>query len=171
MLLRCLLPLALLPLAAVASAACTLTDPTLTLQSYRVDAQKERIAMYWQDRHGKAWGSLRSLLAGIDGDGRVQMAMNGGIYDKAYAPLGLYIEDGKRLTPVNRSAGGGNFFIRPGGVFLVENGRAKIVPLPAYKPSPAIRYAVQSGPMLMRHQLATEALRQFAQAAQRGWYR
>jgi uncharacterized protein YigE (DUF2233 family) len=29
----------------------------------------------------------------------VQMAMNGGIYDKAYAPLGLYIEDGKRLTP------------------------------------------------------------------------
>lgn len=47
MLLRCLLPLALLPLAAVASAACTLTDPTLTLQSYRVDAQKERIAMYW----------------------------------------------------------------------------------------------------------------------------
>lgn len=103
MLLRCLLPLALLPLAAVASAACTLTDPTLTLQSYRVDAQKERIAMYWQDRHGKAWGSLRSLLAGIDGDGRVQMAMNGGIYDKAYAPLGLYIEDGKRLTPVNRS--------------------------------------------------------------------
>ncbi len=94
MLLRCLLPLALLPLAAVASAACTLTDPTLTLQSYRVDAQKERIAMYWQDRHGKAWGSLRSLLAGIDGDGRVQMAMNGGIYDKAYAPLGLYIEAG-----------------------------------------------------------------------------
>ena len=78
---------ALLPLAAVASAACTLTDPTLTLQSYRVDAQKERIAMYWQDRHGKAWGSLRSLLAGIDGDGRVQMAMNGGIYAKNYAPL------------------------------------------------------------------------------------
>lgn len=117
MLLRCLLPTALLPTAAIASAACTLTDPTLTLQSYRVDAQNERIAMYWQDRHGKAWGSLRSLLAGIDGDGRVQMAMNGGIYDKAYAPLGLYIEDGKRLTPVNRSAGGGNFFIRPGGVF------------------------------------------------------
>ena len=133
MLLRCLLPLALLPLAAVASAACTLTDPTLTLQSYRVDAQKERIAMYWQDRHGKAWGSLRSLLAGIDGDGRVQMAMNGGIYDKAYAPLGLYIEDGKRLTPVNRSAGGGNFFIRPGGVFLPKaEGAADVTRLHHY---------------------------------------
>ncbi len=118
MLLRCLLPLALLPLAAVASAACTLTDPTLTLQSYRVDAQKERIAMYWQDRHwqslgfpGFAAGGYRWRRPGADGDER------GGIYDKAYAPLGLYIEDGKRLTPVNRSAGGGNFFIRPGGAY------------------------------------------------------
>lgn len=44
MLIRCLLPQALLPLATV---ACTVTDPTLTLQSYRMDAQKERIAMYW----------------------------------------------------------------------------------------------------------------------------
>ena len=102
MLLRCLLPLALLPLAAVASAACTLTDPTLTLQSYRVDAQKERIAMYWQDRHGKAWGSLRSLLAGIDGVGRVQMAMDGGIYDKAYAPLGLDIQGADAGKPLRR---------------------------------------------------------------------
>ncbi|PCR36672.1 hypothetical protein CQA81_31310, partial [Klebsiella pneumoniae] len=52
--------------------------------------------------------------------------------------------------PVNRSAGGGNFFIRPGGVFLVENGRAKIVPAAGVaNPSPAVRYAVQSGPMLI----------------------
>ncbi len=77
MLLRCLLPLALLPSAAVASAACTLTDPTLTLQSYRVDAQKERIAMYWQDRHGKASGfpafaagGYRWRRPGADGDER-----------------------------------------------------------------------------------------------------
>ncbi|MCS6039244.1 phosphodiester glycosidase family protein [Klebsiella pneumoniae subsp. pneumoniae] len=174
MLLRCLLPLALLPLAAVASAACTLTDPTLTLQSYRVDAQKERIAMYWQDRHGKASGSLRSLLAGIDGDGRVQMAMNGGIYDKAYAPLGAVYR--RRQTadagkPLRRRR---ELFIRPGGVFLVENGRAKIVPLPAYKPSPAIRYAVQSGPMLIENGAINWRLKPSAssqQAAQRGWYR
>ena len=151
MLLRCLLPLALLPLAAVASAACTLTDPTLTLQSYRVDAQKERIAMYWQDRHGKAWGSLRSLLAGIDGDGRVQMAMNGGIYDKAYAPLGLYIEKGVQKVPLNRASGGGNFFIRPGGVFYLRGQNAGIVSINKFRPSPAIRYAVQSGPMLIEN--------------------
>ena len=151
MLLRCLLPLALLPLAAVASAACTLTDPTLTLQSYRVDAQKERIAMYWQDRHGKAWGSLRSLLAGIDGDGRVQMAMNGGIYDESYAPLGLYIENGQQKVALNLASGEGNFFIRPGGVFYVAGDKVGIVRLDAFKASKDIQFAVQSGPMLMEN--------------------
>ena len=151
MLLRRLLPLALLPFTAFTHAACTLTDPTLTLQSYTVNPQQERIVMYWQKQNGKAWGSLRSLLSDIDKDGSVQMAMNGGIYDKAYEPLGLYIENGEQIKPLNRASGGGNFFIRPGGVFLVENGRAKIEPLPAYKPSPAIRYAVQSGPMLIEN--------------------
>ena len=126
-----------------------LTDPTLTLQSYRVDAQKERIAMYWQDRHGKAWGSPAFAAGGIDGDGRVQMAMNGGIYDKAYAPLGLYIEDGKRLTPVNRFRRRRNFFIRPaaysGGKRWRKSCRCRRTNLPA------IRYAVQSGPMLIEN--------------------
>ena len=148
---RIFLALTLLPLFAVAADDCALSDPTLTVQAYTVNPQTERVKMYWQKANGEAWGTLHALLADINSQGQVQMAMNGGIYDKAYAPLGLYIEDGKRLTPVNRSAGGGNFFIRPGGEFLVENGRAKIVPLPAYKRSPAIRYAVQSGPMLIEN--------------------
>ena len=148
---RIFLALTLLPLFAVAADDCALSDPTLTVQAYTVNPQTERVKMYWQKANGEAWGTLHALLADINSQGQVQMAMNGGIYDKAYAPLGLYIEDGKRLTPVNRSAGGGNFFIRPGGVFLVANDRAKIVPLPAYKPSPAIRYAVQSGPMLIEN--------------------
>lgn len=92
-----LLPLLLLSLPAFASGKCSLTDPSLTLQSYRVDPQRERIVMYWQNEDGKARGSLRSLLADIDRNGQVQMAMNGGIYDKAYAPLGLYIEKGRQL--------------------------------------------------------------------------
>ena len=91
-----LLPLLLLSLPAFASGKCSLTDPSLTLQSYTADPQRERIVMYWQKEDGKAWGSLRSLLGDINRDGQVQMAMNGGIYDKAYAPLGLYIEKGRQ---------------------------------------------------------------------------
>ena len=79
------------------------------------------------------------------------MAMNGGIYDKAYAPLGLYIEKGRQLTPLNRASGGGNFFIRPGGVFYLRGQNAGIVSINKFRPSPAIRYAVQSGPMLIEN--------------------
>ena len=70
-----LLLLLLLSLPAFASGKCSLTDPSLTLQSYTVDPQRERIVMYWQKEDGKAWGSLRSLLADIDHNGQVQMAM------------------------------------------------------------------------------------------------
>nr|WP_221344821.1 phosphodiester glycosidase family protein [Klebsiella michiganensis] len=146
-----LLLLLLLSLPAFASGKCSLTDPSLTLQSYTVDPQRERIVMYWQKEDGKAWGSLRSLLADIDHNGQVQMAMNGGIYDKAYAPLGLYIEKGRQLTPLNRASGGGNFFIRPGGVFYLRGQNAGIVSIDKFRPSPAIRYAVQSGPMLIEN--------------------
>ncbi|VEA84502.1 protein [Escherichia coli] len=55
--------------------------------------------MYWQKANGEAWGTLHALLADINSQGQVQMAMNGGIYDESYAPLGLYIE--------KRSAEGG----------------------------------------------------------------
>ena len=146
-----LLPLLLLSLPAFASGTCSLTDPSLTLQSYTVDPQRERIVMYWQKEDGKAWGSRRALLADIDRDGQVQMAMNGGIYDKAYAPLGLYIEKGRQLTPLNRASGGGNFFIRPGGVFYLRGQNAGIVSINKFRASPAIRYAVQSGPMLIEN--------------------
>ena len=40
----------------------------------------------------KRGGTLHALLADINSQGQVQMAMNGGIYDESYAPLGLYIE-------------------------------------------------------------------------------
>lgn len=146
-----LVALMLLPFSSFAAGKCALTDPSLTLQSYAVNPQQERIAMYWKNDAGSAWGSLRSLLADINRDGRVRMAMNGGIYDKAYAPLGLYIEKGKQRVALNRASGGGNFFIRPGGVFFVKGQQAGIVSIDKYRPSPAIDYAVQSGPMLIEN--------------------
>lgn len=107
--------------------------------------------MYWQDWYGKVWGFLCLLLVGIDGDGWVQMVMNGGIYDKVYVLLGLYIEDGKWLMLVNCFVGGGNFFICFGGVFLVENGWVKIVLLLVYKFFFVICYVVQFGLMLIEN--------------------
>lgn len=146
-----LLVLATTPLLAAAASSCQLTDPTLTLQSYQADPQREHIAMYWRQPNGQDYGSLRALLAAINGDGRVRMAMNGGIYDKAYAPLGLYIEKGQQKVAVNRASGGGNFFIKPGGVFYLRGQQAGIVSLDKLKSTKGMDYAVQSGPMLIEN--------------------
>lgn len=146
-----LLALMAVPFVAAAGSSCRLTDPNLTLQSYTADPQHERIAMYWLKANGKDYGSLRALLSDINGDGRVRMAMNGGIYDKAYAPLGLYIENGQQKVAVNRASGGGNFFIKPGGVFYVKGDRAGIVSLDKLKSTKGMDYAVQSGPMLIEN--------------------
>ncbi|TEZ09474.1 hypothetical protein BON63_00765, partial [Escherichia coli] len=48
-------------------------------QAYTVNPQTERVKMYWQKANGEAWGTLHALLADINSQGQVQMAMNGGI--------------------------------------------------------------------------------------------
>ncbi|STJ31938.1 protein [Escherichia coli] len=146
---RIFLTLTLLPLFAVAADDCALSDPTLTVQAYTVNPQTERVKMYWQKANGEAWGTLHALLA--DMNSQVQMAMNGGIYDESYAPLGLYIENGQQKVALNLASGEGNFFIRPGGVFYVAGDKVGIVRLDAFKTSKEIQFAVQSGPMLMEN--------------------
>jgi len=80
----------------------------------------------------------------------VAFAMNGGMFDEAEAPIGLFIEDGREVHPINRRKGGGNFHLMPNGVFLArKNGRAEVVTRDAYTSAPDIAFATQSGPMLV----------------------
>ena len=81
---------------------------------------------------------------------RVSFAMNAGMYDEDGRPIGLAVVDGKQKHAINRKKGGGNFHLMPNGVFLVrKDGRAEIIPSQAWRPSPSIRLASQSGPMLV----------------------
>ena len=76
--------------------------------------------------------------------------MNAGMYDEDGRPIGLAIVDGKQKHSINRNKGGGNFHLMPNGVFQVRaDGRAEIVTGKAWRPSPGIRFASQSGPMLV----------------------
>jgi uncharacterized protein YigE (DUF2233 family) len=81
---------------------------------------------------------------------QVSFAMNAGMYDEEGRPIGLAIAGGKQKHKINRNKGGGNFHLMPNGVFQVrEDGSAEIVTSKAWRPSPAIRFASQSGPMLV----------------------
>lgn len=80
----------------------------------------------------------------------VAFAMNAGMYDEHGRPIGLAIVEGKQKRAINRRKGGGNFHLMPNGVFQVhEDGRAEVVTTEKWKPSPSIRIATQSGPMLV----------------------
>lgn len=81
----------------------------------------------------------------------VSFAMNAGMFDAAGAPIGLYVERGKVLHPLNTGHGTGNFYLHPNGVFWVDAaGQPHITETGVYMrsaPSPA--WASQSGPMLV----------------------
>ena len=94
---------------------------------------------------------LAELEASLgDRAGQVAFAMNAGMYGEDGRPIGLAIVDGRQVRAINRRKGGGNFHLMPNGVFQVRrNGRAEVVTSAEWKPSPDIRIATQSGPMLV----------------------
>ena len=81
---------------------------------------------------------------------KVAFAMNAGMYDEAGRPIGLTVVEGREVHKIALRAGGGNFGMKPNGVFLVRrDGRAEIVTSEKFEASQDIRLATQSGPMLV----------------------
>lgn len=102
------------------------------------------------------FGALRQLLR-TKGEALL-FAINSGIYTKEYKPLGLHIEEGAVLSPLNlvtSNRGQGNFSLLPNGVFfLTERNRAEILDTDRFHQRfkgdyQGIKAAVQSGPMLI----------------------
>jgi uncharacterized protein YigE (DUF2233 family) len=83
---------------------------------------------------------------------RVLFAMNAGMFDEQGRAIGLYVEQGAEQHRINLRDGGGNFHLKPNGVFAVdEAGRVSVTPSDAYarRPPPRVMWATQSGPMLV----------------------
>lgn len=120
---------------------------------YRVDPQKDQLRLLWKDPQGNRFGSFRRVRDALATQGQhLLFAMNAGIFSTEHAPLGLHIEDGRVLRPLNRAKGWGNFFLKPNGVFFIANQKAVVVDTATYatlKVKPDI--ATQSGPLLVFH--------------------
>jgi uncharacterized protein YigE (DUF2233 family) len=72
------------------------------------------------------------------------------MYKPDGSPQGLFIENGKTLSPLDTSSGGGNFYLKPNGVFYITaDNKAVICKTPDFKDNGKLKYATQSGPMLM----------------------
>lgn len=116
------------------------------------------IRMYWKDEQGNIFGSLGHLKDQVLAKGdELLYACNGGMYMQNQAPLGYYIEQGKTLQKINSKTGNGNFYLKPKGVFFVdENNMPGIQSIEkaeerALLQNKKISYLTQSGPLLVHN--------------------
>jgi uncharacterized protein YigE (DUF2233 family) len=65
-------------------------------------------------------------------------------------PKGLYIENFKTLNPIDTLAGEGNFYMEPNGIlYVTTSNKSIIVSTKNFKTDSSIKFATQSGPMLI----------------------
>ena len=128
-------------------------------QNYRVvhvNLKRERLTLHWREpASGQPFGSIETLRQWGEQRGqRLLFAANAGIYDHKFAPLGLHVENGRTVVPLNLAHGNpasGNFSLLPNGVFAVyPDGHAAVRTSAAFKAEGAsAQWATQSGPMLL----------------------
>lgn len=128
----------------------------LSYKVVHVDLRRDALSLHWRDPdNARAFGGIEALKAWGERHGRrLLFAANAGIYDRANEPLGLYVQDGRALEPLNTAHGNprsGNFSLLPNGVFYIDaDGRAAVRTTPDYATADAKpRLATQSGPMLV----------------------
>lgn len=114
------------------------------------DLSRYRVSLHWKDPSGNPYVTFDALANSLAWRGaRVAAVMNAGIYDRSHAPLGLHVEEGAVLRPLNHDDGEGNFFLKPNGVFSIASGIAEIVETSAYRLTDDVSVATQSGPLLL----------------------
>lgn len=102
------------------------------------------------DRQGRAYRSFAAWALGRD-TSKVRFAMNAGMFGTDGFPIGLYVDDGVVRHRANTRDGGGNFHMKPNGVFAQTRDGALILKTTEdfLAAAPTVRWATQSGPMLV----------------------
>ena len=111
---------------------------------YIADLKENPIWFFWKDGRNRKIRTISKLNKYLDNAGYdLLFAINGGIYEQYCIPKGLYIENGKILNKLDTKNPGdnfGNFYLLPNGLFVIDANRNK---------ESSIKYALQSGPMLI----------------------
>lgn len=149
------LPAVLLMSCSPASQAFTLNKVVSEGMLYtvaEVDLTRDRLELHWLNpTTGQPYASFAQVQGRLGKQGREMLfATNSGIYAPGLRPLGLHVEGGKTLVPINNARSGGNFALLPNGVFWVRGQRAGVTETGAYRRlDPQPTFATQSGPLLL----------------------
>ena len=125
----------------------------------RVDVRTNRLELFLRDETGRPFKRFDQLAAWLAGRNQhLGFAMNAGMYKPDFSPVGLLVQDGREISPLNVADGTGNFFLKPNGVFFVSASGPRIVETTEY-PALAqdVRWATQSGPLLVRNGVINSA--------------
>lgn len=140
------------PTPTVASACRRETFEDVVLTHCVADPAQHRIRMALGPKDGAPYRSFAALAAGLgDKANRVAFAMNGGMFGEDGKPIGYYVEGGERLKTLNRADGGGNFHLKPNGVFFGTGTTWQVMASEDFYTKVADRpaFGTQSGPMLV----------------------
>ena len=126
-------------------------DPEDTYLSYRLNPKKQDIRFFWKDDEGRPIRSFQNLQEYVKKNGKnLVFAMNGGMYKTDHSPLGLFIQEHQTMTRINRADAKGNFYLKPNGIFyLTDHNKAVIEVTDSFRVRQNVRFATQSGPMLL----------------------
>jgi uncharacterized protein YigE (DUF2233 family) len=115
-----------------------------------------QIRMHWKDKHQDPYATFSYLLKDYP---NLKFITNGGVLTKSLKPSGLYIENGKVISPVklvqNTKVAYG---IQPTGVFYITPTGAFIKPTTQKIKYKNIIYAIQGGPLLLINEKVNASL-------------
>jgi uncharacterized protein YigE (DUF2233 family) len=119
--------------------------------SYTVNTKTQSIQFYWKDEKGEIFKTIQNLKSYIESkNATLLFAMNAGMFNKEYAPQGLFIQKQKTLSSLDTSSGNGNFYMKPNGVFYITTDNTPVIcTTTGFINNGQINYATQSGPMLV----------------------
>ena len=118
---------------------------------YVVHPQQQRLAFYYRDEQGRRFGSIGQLRAWLaQRHEQLLFATNGGMYAPGNRPKGLFVEQGRTVTPLDTASGPGNFYLQPNGVFYLTSRRQPVICATRQFPlGHPVAFATQSGPLLL----------------------
>jgi len=117
-----------------------------------VDPRKEDLRLFWKYSPGILVHDFVGLETLVNTQGEnLLFAANAGMFEPNCRPVGLLVQDGNEVSPLNLNDGTGNFYMKPNGIFVInEKHEARVIESSEYVTllTPAT-WATQSGPLLV----------------------
>lgn len=132
--------------------ACQIATKTVTQSA----DSPYSLQLFWQQaERSQPLLTFDTLIDTLPAEQHLIFAMNAGMYNEAYAPIGYTVIAGEERRALNTKEGGGNFHLLPNGVLWWDKaGKIHITESKALKNQLKTGqaqpwYATQSGPMLV----------------------